>query len=271
VTEVSADQTEETPLAEALAIQWRVIQALLLRELISSFGRNNIGFLWMFISPALFVGGFAAIHALILDGARETVPMVPFFLTGWSAMLLWRGMFSKCSGAVGANRGLLYHRNVTVYDLFFARMLLEGASVTVAFIGLMTATVSFGLIAMPHDVLGMIQGWFLLYWFGVGFALVMAVLMDRYSLIKNLNRLISISLLVLSGAFFMVDWLPTQVQAQVLWIPMVHGTEMIRGAYFGPMVTAHFSVAYLSTVNLLLLFSGLKMVDRRKHVMGSDD
>lgn len=38
---------------ESLAIQRRVIGALLMREIITRYGRNNIGFLWLFVEPLL--------------------------------------------------------------------------------------------------------------------------------------------------------------------------------------------------------------------------
>ena len=43
----------ETSFRESLAIQKRVIGALLMREIITRYGRNNIGFLWLFVEPLM--------------------------------------------------------------------------------------------------------------------------------------------------------------------------------------------------------------------------
>ncbi|OSI13639.1 sugar ABC transporter permease, partial [Neisseria dumasiana] len=43
----------ETTFWESLAIQKRVVGALLMREIITRYGRNNIGFLWLFVEPLL--------------------------------------------------------------------------------------------------------------------------------------------------------------------------------------------------------------------------
>lgn len=43
----------KTSFWESLAIQRRVIGALLMREIITRYGRNNIGFLWLFVEPLL--------------------------------------------------------------------------------------------------------------------------------------------------------------------------------------------------------------------------
>ena len=36
---------------QSLHIQRRVISALLKREIITRYGRNNIGFMWLFVEP----------------------------------------------------------------------------------------------------------------------------------------------------------------------------------------------------------------------------
>ena len=44
---------DETTFKQSLAIQGRVINALLMREIITRYGRQNVGFLWLFIEPLL--------------------------------------------------------------------------------------------------------------------------------------------------------------------------------------------------------------------------
>ena len=43
----------QTSFVESLMIQVRVVGALLMREIITRYGRNNIGFLWLFVEPLL--------------------------------------------------------------------------------------------------------------------------------------------------------------------------------------------------------------------------
>ena len=38
-------------------IQKRVISALLMREILTRYGRHNIGFLWLFAEPMIFTVG----------------------------------------------------------------------------------------------------------------------------------------------------------------------------------------------------------------------
>ena len=65
-------------------MQGRVLGALLIREVITRYGRHNIGFLWLFVEPMLFTLGVTALwtatkslhgsdlpHALVLDAVDD--------------------------------------------------------------------------------------------------------------------------------------------------------------------------------------------------------
>ena len=58
----------------------------------------------------------------------------------------------------------------------------------------------------------------------------------------------------------MVHWLPSAAQDAVLWLPMVHGTEMIRHGYFGNVVPTYENPAYFVAINLVLTLIGLALV-----------
>jgi capsular polysaccharide transport system permease protein len=64
----------------------------------------------------------------------------------------------------------------------------------------------------------------------------------------------------LSGAGFMVDWLPRTAQNVLLWVPMVHGTEMIRHGFFGTMIPTYEDPLYFAMINFILTLIGLAMV-----------
>ena len=64
----------------------------------------------------------------------------------------------------------------------------------------------------------------------------------------------------LSGAVFMVDWLPVAAQRYALWVPTVHGVEMLRYGYFGHAVRPHYNPFFLALVDLTLMLAGLFLV-----------
>lgn len=97
----------------------------------------------------------------------------------------------------------------------------------------------------------------MLAWFGMALALFLGVLSERTDMVEKLWHPASYLLFPLSGAGFLVDIFPKSAQELLLLLPMVNGVEMVRDGYFGSSFTAHYSVAYMASVNAVLTLLGL--------------
>jgi ABC-2 type transport system permease protein/capsular polysaccharide transport system permease protein len=236
-------------------VEQRVVFALLMRETMTRFGRHNLGFLWLFVEPMIFTLGVAALWTATQSLHGSSLPIVPFAVTGYSSVLLWRNMPARCINAVDPNRTLLYHRNVKVLDIYFARLLLEAAGATISFIVLTLVFWAIDWMEGPEDVLLIIEAWILLALFGGGLAIFLGSLSEEFELVEKLWHPASYLLFPLSGAAYLVSSLPKGVQELALYLPMVNGVEMLREGYFGSEVTAIYDVQYLvvSTLTLWLL------------------
>lgn len=245
-----------TDLLRSLTIQVRVIGALVMREIITRYGRHNIGFMWVFVEPMMFTSGVIAIWSLIhAHGTR--LPLVPFVVTGYSTVLLWRNAISRCVHAIEPNRALLHHRNVRVVDLFTARLLLEVAGASISFMTLGTLLMLAGLMPPPDDILKMIAAWLLLAWFSMAFGMVIGSLSSVFEPTDRIWHVFSYLFLPLSGAFFLVDWIPDRMQYLALLVPTVDCTELLREGFFGRTIHAHYDLLYLTAVNLCLTLTAL--------------
>lgn len=241
-------------------ISRRVIGALLLRELLTRYGRNNIGFLWLFIEPMMFTLLITVLWTATRTIHGSDIPIVAFAVTGYSSLLLWRNMPGRCNGALKANATLLYHRQVTIMDVYAARILLEWLATTTAFVALTIAMHSVGLLKPPENVLQVLGGWLLLGWFGAGLGLTVGGLSEKFELVGKFWPPLSYLMMPLSGVAFIVDALPPKLQEIVLWLPMLNALEFLREGWFGSMMHAHYDIPYVIICNLCLTFSGFSMV-----------
>ncbi|WP_353227693.1 ABC transporter permease [Novosphingobium sp.] len=244
-------------LRQSLAVQSRVITALLMREVLTRYGRHNIGFLWLFVEPMIFTIGVTALWTLTKTVHGSTIPITAFALTGYSSVLLWRNMPGRCINALAPNLPLLYHRDVRMPDILLARLLLELAGATMSFLALALLFHLIGWTDLPENLAEVIGGWALLAWFGMALALLLGALSVRSELVEKLWHPLSYLTFPLSGAAFMVDALPHEAQGYVLLLPMVHAVEMVREGYFGASAHAHYDVAYVIAVTLILTFVAL--------------
>lgn len=250
-------------------IQLRVIYALLMREIITRYGRHNLGFLWLFIEPMIFTGLIVLFWDAIRDvnhGGRH-IDIIPFALIGYSVVLCWRNAVSRTTKAVSANVGLLYHRNVTVTDVFLARVFLEVYGALVSFLTLFTVFYALDMIVMPSDALYMIYGWVLLVWFSIALSFVIGVMCEMSEVVNRLWSAFSIIVFPISGVAFFVDWLPEMAREYILYVPMVHLTEMIRHGYYGDLIPTYESISYVIWCNMVLSFVGLSLIRRSMNVI----
>ncbi|TLY78900.1 MAG: hypothetical protein E6K41_13530 [Gammaproteobacteria bacterium] len=97
-------------------------------------------------------------------------------------------------------------------------------------------------------------------WFAMSMGLIVGALSVLSDAVDRVWHVIGYLFLPISGMFFMVDWLPQRIQNLALFVPTVNCIELLRGAYFGPSIHAHYDLRYLVTVNLVLLLVGLAAV-----------
>jgi ABC-2 type transport system permease protein/capsular polysaccharide transport system permease protein len=243
--------------ALGLVVEQRVIGALLMREVLTRFGRHNIGFLWLFVEPMIFTIGVTALWSLTRTVHGSNIPITAFALTGYSSVLLWRNMPGRCINALHPNLPLLYHRNVRIVDILLSRLMLEFLGATMSFILLGVVFHLVGWMDLPEDLLEVIGGWLLLAWFGMALALFLGGLSVRTELVEKLWHPLSYLVFPLSGSAFMVDALPRPAQQFVLLLPMVHGVEIVREGYFGSYAHAHYDIGYLVAIALAFTFFAL--------------
>ena len=250
---------QRTDLWRSLVIQVRVVGALVMREIITRYGRHNIGFMWVFVEPMMFTAGVLGVRTLLhMENAR--VPLVPFIVTGYSTVLLWRNTIGRCGNAIEPNRALLHHRNVRVIDLFLARLLLEIAGASISLLLLSTMLGLAEVLAIPDDILKMTIAWLLLTWFVIAMGLIIGSLTALWEPTDRIWHVIAYLFLPVSGAFFMVDWLPSHLQSAAVYVPTVSCIELLREGYFGKTMHAHYNLGFVVALNTVLTLFALRAV-----------
>jgi capsular polysaccharide transport system permease protein len=253
--------TSELPFFQSLVIQGRVLHALMMRELITRFGRDNLGVLWLVGEPMIFTLGVATLwSAAGLAHSGTGIPIVAFAVTGYSSVLMWRNATSHCIGGIEQNKPLLFHRSVLIIDVFLTRIALEIIGATSSFIVLSLFFMFIGWMPTPDDLLVVFAGWFMLAWLGASLALVVGAGAAFSHLIHRFWHPLSYLLFPMSGAAFMVEWLPKRLQNVVLYLPMVHGVELMRHGYFGNVVRTNYDIRYMAECCLVLTLCGLYAV-----------
>src|SRR5215510_5657944 len=92
-------------------IQARNIHALMLRDVATRYGRDNIGFVWVVLEPMILTVGVMIVwSAIAVGGHKEGVTLVEFVLTGYIPLTLWRHLTNSMVLIFRRSVPLLYHR-----------------------------------------------------------------------------------------------------------------------------------------------------------------
>jgi len=250
---------------EAFRIQTRVIGALIMRELHTRYGRENVGYVWLFLEPMMLATVIGLMH--YESGHTEyggDIKPLPFAVLGYTVFILFRGIVNRSEGVIEANAPLLYHRSVTVLDMVFARAILEFFSVFATFAIIMTLIVSVGLAEPPARPLYLFLGWMLMWWYCIGHSLILTAWTYENRTVARLVHPYSYFMTGLSGAFYQVKWLPPVVREWAGWLPITSIFETARYGYFESANDDYAHYGYLCGVCLVSTWVGLILVRRMR-------
>ena len=227
-------------------LQGRVILALILREIHTRYGRENIGFLWVIGEPILCCAGVSVLWTIIRPAHEHGLPVTAIVVTGYVPLTMWRHCVSRAVKAFESNGSLLFHRQVSPLDIITSRCILEVLGALMAGAIVIAGAVMLGFMDLPADLPMLYAGLSYHIVFCYASALLVSALSEYSDVVeKSISAIMYLSI-PFSGAFTMVDWVPAKFQAVLLWSPSVQNLEMIRLGQFGPAVHAHYQIGYNS-------------------------
>lgn len=246
---------------ERLLVRLRVLEALAVRDMMMRYGRGNLGFLWVLLEPMVLTVGVMSIWSIMKGEREHGLSIIALVLTGYMPLTLWRHV-TNCSVLIlRRNSSLLYHRHITYIDVLLGRLLLEFVGATAALIVVMSALLALGLVGPPKDFGLLILGWIEMGILASSLGLIMCLLTEYAEVWERFVQPFQYLMLPASGAFFMVEWLPTRGQELVLFNPTVHCFELFRAGYLGPEFPTHYSIWYPLVWSLAMISIGLKLLD----------
>ncbi len=234
-----------------------MIGALMLRELNTRFGRDNIGFLWIMAEPLLFAGLVSMVWTVMRGSEENGVSIVALIGSGYLPLTFFRSSVNRSAKVVEANSGLMYHRQVKILDFIFTRVLIEMIGTMMAYVFFGAVLGVLGLFPIPYN-LGIMIGGFLLYaFFTLSICLILAPLSEVSELVEKLLPVTTYIMIPFSGTFNMNSWLTPSVRAIMLWSPPANAMEIMRYGLFGPKVTPYYDIPETLAFSTIATLVGL--------------
>ncbi len=246
---------------------FKIINALMFREATTRYGRDNIGLLWVIGEPLLFATGVFIMWSLVRPPYDNGISLLTFLITGYPPLILIRHIIGAGVNAVSVNANLLYHRKITILHIFIARGALEVIGATLSSVLLALTLILMGRIEAPKLYSIIYLGWFLLAWLSFGLSMILGFICAIFEWFEKFASLLSYVLIPISGAFYMVFWIPYQYRYIPLSIPFVNCMEMIRRGFLGEYYPTFYSISYVvGWAVIMTVFPLFLLVFVRKHI-----
>ena len=210
-----------------------VLFSLVLRELKARVGLDRLGFLGMFISPAIQMIGTMVIFTFLRARTIPGVDFPVFLLNGIVPYILFKNIALKGMEAVNANRALFAYKQIQPLDCILARAVVESFLMIVIY-AIFLFALGFWMdfdVAIHHP----------LQWayymmcgavFCVGLAMLLSVLVQKVPESKLVIRITFLPLYFMTGILTPIWHLPQSVQQFMAYNPFYHIIDMLRRSVF---------------------------------------
>lgn len=238
-------------------IQRAVVFAVFIRELRTRFGQFQLGYLWAILEPLSMILILSLVRVLFGRSDIAGMAFPVFFASGIITYLLFNHIILSALLTVESNLNLFNYQRVKPFDIVFARSLLEllitlGTSLVI-FPGLFWLGYSFHW----NDTLQVVAVLVCLFTMSFGVGLMLCVLGPMWQEAKKVVPVLIRPFFFISGIFFSVATIPEAVRPLALLNPLLHFTELMRGAMFQEFEAEGASFAYVFFWSIGCLLVGL--------------
>jgi capsular polysaccharide transport system permease protein len=243
-----------------LSVTYAVWRALFLREAAFRLAARRAAWLWLLLEPifhvAFIVVFFDVVRMRVMPGADPGM----FIMTGLLAFFMTRNTAFRSMEAIRANSALFAYRQVKPVDTVIVRAGLEG------FLGLIVALVVlggaslFGFDVVPFHPLEVLIAFVGMWVAGLGLGLVFSVAAELVPETGNIVRLAFVPLYFFTGIMFPIQLVPQPYREWLLYNPLLHGVEVLRGGFFPHYhVMPEANLSFLLGGALVVVFLGLAL------------
>lgn len=240
-----------------ISTQIRVIHALALREIQSQQANLAYGFGWVFFDAFLGFASLMIMKFAIRGFNRPGVPPVTFLVSGLIPWMMFQSTYHVPGGAIKRGKNLLQLPMVTELDLVLASALRIFLVYAILFVTLGVVGAIADGIPPPRFPLGIMLLFFSMSLMGIAFGILLLALSRLYSPGAKFVGFFLRFAMIISGVIFQLSMFPPYVWRYLLWNPLLHCEELLRGYWFYNYETPVVSPFYIAECLLGMVFFGL--------------
>ncbi|ETW12732.1 ABC-2 type transporter [Roseivivax marinus] len=242
----------------------RVVAALMLREMSTTYGRSAMGYIWAILEPVAGILLLTAIFSLGFRSPPIGSNFAIFFASGIMPFNAFKDIDTKVAQSQRFSRALMEYPGVTFIDTIIARVLLN--SITQALIAFVVFTGIIYLydLDMIMDVTQIAIAFAMAIFLALGIGCLNSYFVTVYPVWERVWAILNRPLFLLSCVIFLFDTIPQPYRDWLWWNPLIHIVGRSRDGVFATYDASYVSNLYVCSVAAISLAVGLILL-RRYH------
>lgn len=246
---------------------FRIIMALILREMATTHGRSPGGYIWAILDPVAGIALLSFVFSIAFRHPALGVNFALFYATGMIPFVLFTGLSGKLASAIAFSRPLLTYPAVTVIDAILARFMLNMLT------EIMVAYIVLGGILMIYDTQVILDLPTIAEALALAGALALGVgtlncyLFTRFPLWPRAWSIAMRPMFLISCVFIMFDSIPREFRDWLWYNPLVHVIGLMRRGFYSSYDAPYVSVGYVLGVSGFCLLLGLLLLRREQYTL----
>lgn len=228
------------------ATRWRVIAAVIRRDIRTRFGHTRIGYAWAILEP---IGHLLTLGTVFYALNHAPPPLGTnlflYYITGLVPFLMFSHVSHDMMGAVDGGNAMLQLPIVRRTDLIVAHALRQFATELIVGAVIFGTAALLGQQGIPADPPAAAAGVVLLGLLGLGIGSVNVVLSAFFPSFETFYAAIIRLLYFGSGIYYSPITMPGMVRDWLVWNPVLQGIDLFRSGFFSQYHPHWLNVPYL--------------------------
>ncbi|MBO1015505.1 sugar ABC transporter permease [Achromobacter sp. SD115] len=235
----------------------RTLLAMFIYQLRVMHGESRIALVWALVGPVVLLTLISSLYILMGTHYIMGMDVQTFSLLGATTWIMFRQIVFRSSTAYVSARGLLNFQGVTPLMCALVQAFIYVSVYLVVFLVLISAGHALELITLPKSWSGFLLYVVLMGCFGVALGVLFGSIATFWHFFLRLAPIIERFLQIFAAVFFVSEQLPENLRPWMLWLPLAHGMQLLRSAYFEAYTSHDASLRYFLTSLVFLMVLAL--------------
>lgn len=244
--------------------------ALMLREMSTTYGRTNFGYLWAVLEPVAGVILLTFVFSFALRSPPLGTNFALFYASGLLPFLAYTDLSNKVATSLRFSKILLTFPAVSYIDAIIGRALLNALTHVMVIAVVLIALIVVYRIDVILDYPAILLCIAMALALGTSVGIFNCFILSMFPIWERIWAILNRPMFFISGIFFLFDDVPEPFRSMIWYNPLMHITGQMRHGIYQTYSADYISVTYVFGISLLLTSIGLIMLSRyHRHILNN--